>query len=65
MSTGWLVFFMVLGGVAGLSVINGWFSLIERWPHRQRPLKCLVPYVPVSERTDAQAHPPTRPPTAD
>jgi hypothetical protein len=51
MNTGWLIFFMLMGGVIALAAIQGWFNLLEHLPRRKRPLKCLTPYVPVAKRS--------------
>ena len=57
MNTGWLIFFMLMGGVIALVAIQGWFNLLERLPRRRRPLKCLTPYVPVAKRSGANGTP--------
>lgn len=48
----WLIFWMLAGGGIGWVVIKRVLILIEHLPYRQRPLKCLVPYVPVAQRTE-------------
>lgn len=59
MNSIWLLFFFILGGVLAVSLIHGWGSLMEHLPLKKRPLKCLMPYVPASNRTGADGTPST------
>lgn len=59
MNAVWLLFFIVLGAVVAVFSIHSWGSLMERLPLKKRQLKCLVPYVPESDRTGADGPPST------